>query len=789
MALPAPAAQFSVVDSQGRPVAGAVLEVWDENRQNLVPIAATDASGHLTLPEGARRWWLLDRQVRVDGYALWAPLAPGETRVVLEPARQVRVEVHDSDGAPVTGAVVEITHDTFANQDDSLGLSLPPPSVRDELETGSDGVALFRHAAQRIDSVAVTVRAAGFVHWRREKDVTPWGDQLVRVPVQLVRGGAVTGRILGFEGAPAPSASVRVNGHRTKTDGAGRFRVDGVVGTVGLVARHPEQGVFEGPLPDGPTGVAGEEIELGDVRLHPPLRVRFRLPESAVMAGYIAGPGVERFPGFQLERLVGAGPHELGPFGISVDGWVSLHLWGAPFGQRELARHVRTDAGLLDFGDIPLRSATLISGRVVDVDGRAVSRGIVVVDHVRAAVDADGRFALYAWGPGPFVPVFHAAGQSLPTAIGAPLVFHGDERFDDVVLVVAPPGSIEGTLRFGPGELEEIELAIFPQGVSTLPAGWDYGFGPAWDWVDKGVGRFHLENVPPGDYQLGVLNPPYEPATLSTEPRPVPVRVGSGKVAKVELTMPPYGNLEGNIESATGAAIQLSAAELVPIGPATGERDTDIVFKGTGVLRYPVSRDGTWVLLFRAEGHAQWVSEPMKLRQSEPRSVGTVRLEAGRVVRVTASPKQIVRLYELPYLQHLNLPPITRLALVPKRPQELAFIPNRELALVVSVPGYAPDTRKIPAHGDVDAVIDLQRGAPATIRVVDAERWPARGAEVFVLTEREQLPVAQGKTNPLGVAEFKHLPDKEPLVAFARRGRSMSALQRVEPKTELRLKP
>jgi hypothetical protein len=171
-----------VVDSVGRPVSGATLELTRRSRENLagieihniVPVqeVETDEHGGFDLADVAPgRYRISAATDRQRGWSELFDLDGGEQlrglRISIEPLVSVRVEVRDSAGKPVAGAEVELYLD---GEDEGYGDTNREGFIALRVLPGS-----YRLQASRSGKVDITVQSV---------EVGRTGSQVIRVELE-----------------------------------------------------------------------------------------------------------------------------------------------------------------------------------------------------------------------------------------------------------------------------------------------------------------------------------------------------------------------------------------------------------------------------------------------------------------------------------------------------------------------------------------------------------------------------------------------------------------------------
>lgn len=363
------------------------------------------------------------------------------------------VRVTDPQGTPVEGARARI--DPWAGEELYAALH------------AADTAGVLRFAALAPGTHLVRVSGAGFVPQVVTCDVGSDVEREVRVV--LARGTHVEGVVVDDRGVPVVDASVAATpvdvsggdgaGGGASTDGAGRFRIDGLRAT-----DHELTVVATGHGRGAPVRATAPTAGL---RLTVPraatARLRVLRPPSAAAAAELR---------VSVERLAGGGSSGTRPWG---DGRVTLErlppeptrVVVSAAGFAPLALDVRlAPGGDHDLGDVSLREGLELRGRVTDVDGRGIAAARVRVqlptlfEEAVAATGPDGAFRVPHLPDGDGLARIEADGYlvgrvTLSLREGAPAA----------AFVLARPHRVEGRLRGAPGsELAALSVALHLEG-------------------------------------------------------------------------------------------------------------------------------------------------------------------------------------------------------------------------------------------------------------------------------------------------------------------------------------
>jgi len=241
-----------VIDEKRKPIEGAVLRAhlpFGAGADGIRGIeAVSDATGEFAIELEKRLAPRMDSpvylSVRADGYvsqrfrlSTYRPGLGQSMEITLARAGSVTGRVVTVEGEPVSGALV---------------FAIPPewPGVREEAElgttrTGADGA--FRLLGIPRGKIDLGVRADGFVPALRGPISIVAGRTTEAMELLVREGGSISGAVLTPEGSPVPQAVIRawrnrdyrdfvlfgrggveLSGGRARTDGEGRFEIEGL---------------------------------------------------------------------------------------------------------------------------------------------------------------------------------------------------------------------------------------------------------------------------------------------------------------------------------------------------------------------------------------------------------------------------------------------------------------------------------------------------------------------------------------------------------------------------------
>jgi len=692
----------------------------------------------------------------------------------------------------------------------------PRPLVDSEGRVIRDAVIQVREGGRWID--AGRIDGNGRLHWDREpegayewrvlhptlqalplwREADGGGARVdARVVVVLSRGGTVSGRVLDDRGRGVPGATVTADGQRTESGDDGRYSL--VVGEQGAIIRARKDGVGMGEsgvisarmsMPEAVTVEPGEKRPGVDIRLFPVSRVTGRV----VGLPWPAGVSVEyevRKPGLFRRATVEAaadGSFSTEPFFVPVESEVALRVGGGPFTMVERTVSV-VPGGSVDAGGFRLGVQGAVAGRVLDAAGDPVPGGVVQMANVRARVGEDGAFTLLGVPEGRWSAAFyHWDEPSRAAALGAVVDVAAGGALEGYEIRVEARGVLLGRAFDASGTpLADVQVAVAPVGI---PENVDSRKWGAFRTNDEG--RFSAGKLAAGRYAIAVVR--LGSGILQEFPMdelmtPVEIDVRGGENA-VELRMPAVGMIRARIEGAgPHANVTIHWLEHVP---RKGERRLWLSRRSLGWtavaedFEEPVPESGHAVVSVRREKHATWVSEPMQLHPRESVELGTIRLGAGRTIRLavrnpdgSAPAKVAARVVPHPGPEIYGL----GLAGADYRDGalEIRHAPERGLAVVVSGDRGAAAVVLVPASGSFEQEVRLSAPVSATVRgeaPKDEFLWVLDRAtghlvHVAMLPHRGELTLGHLPPRPLTfvlgnglVREFEPLPGGENVVSF-----------------------
>jgi RNA polymerase sigma factor (sigma-70 family) len=423
-----------VLDSDGRPVRDAVVQVGAGNRQGILatrqgapPLPAgafTDAVGRfhaIGVPQGAQRV-----QAAARGFAPWSGtcdvLAGAATavRIVLQPGVTCRGLVRSEDGAPSPAARVECGEwGDFAWR---------------ATDSAADGTFV-------LDGLAVgecTLRATHGDHGKGSVTLRAGSGEDVACELVLAKGIVLNGRVVDDADAPVRNVMIDIEGAAkggpvtygslATSDEAGRFRVANVPAGHRLTLRATSRDFA--PLVQHDVDAAGGEVEL---------RLQRATGKRAQITGRLVLPNGSAAAGESVTatRLDARMPPEYGR--TAADGTFALDVWPGTWVLRaSTSKHPELRVG----------PEALLAGGSWDVGALQLTRGGTLV--VRGEPPAGARLFVYR-PDGTFV-----AGVASPLPpLRSELLNPGEYR-----LLVRAEGIAAMALPFAIRDGEEAELEV-----------------------------------------------------------------------------------------------------------------------------------------------------------------------------------------------------------------------------------------------------------------------------------------------------------------------------------------
>ncbi|WP_242394542.1 carboxypeptidase-like regulatory domain-containing protein [Anaeromyxobacter oryzisoli] len=450
-------------------------------------------------------------------------------------------------------------------------LPVPPPSSPpDAPASPGDGAAVVRVTAggepQAGASVQLYRAVVGAVPaWRRAGAATAGPDGIAQVPA---RAGAYLAAIRAAGLAPGYAEVLRATGEaesRVEVELAPPAALEGVV--------HDRDGR---PIAARTTLVPAAAARLG-AGLGAPEEETLRVNADGTGRFHAGGlaPGTWAMtieaPGFHALRVEPVAVPRAGPLELTIEPLATLA------------------------GEIFLPGDRAAARAAV----RAVSRAHLAT----ATADAAGRFSI-ALPAGEYALLASAAGEA--GALTAPVTSAPGAAVRGVAVRLGPAATVEGAVVLGDGAPASgagIELVRHDTGGRAASATADAG------------GRFALDGLAPGPYDLRASAPDASPTTVAG------ITLAAGQRAAVRVTLAARGAVEGTVADAAGAP--LSGARVRVLSRGDGLE---------GVLPIEVHSDfeGRYRITGVEAGRAELVAAESSALLGDVRAV---RIEPGRTSR------------------------------------------------------------------------------------------------------------------------------------------------------------
>ena len=380
----------TVVDEQGRPVAGAVVRAVADG--GAADGSKTAADGAFGLALGGRHPYIRGVIAETDGGARiglvrfdevrWLG-AKDPVRIVLKPSRPVRVRVKDAAGLPVAGAAVEAIDLAFQTH----------------TTTGPDGTATLRVPADAKIRWVIGLKAGAGFDYFENYNTTPAADYPpLPADVSLILEGAHTARVNAVDstGQAVPGVEIGLT-HLSKI---GKVSDANVRRSAIARATTDQQGFATfGWLPQGGEGAFHFYIATGgnfttrdqpyyqrgglakltahllrDTRLSGTVRFPDGRPAGGLLIKAEGGPRSGTSINLAARTLADGSYVLDAPSESSYIVTVVDETWAAPSLSNVIVREGRAQSGL----DFVLTKGTLLHGQVSEAPGRRPAGGAVV---------------------------------------------------------------------------------------------------------------------------------------------------------------------------------------------------------------------------------------------------------------------------------------------------------------------------------------------------------------------------------------------------------------------------
>ncbi len=536
-----------VLDPQGRPVAGALVQLMVESESNPfvrgvmnTAQASTDGDGRYRLqglPPGrqsiearheAYRRVVADLEVRTGTNAL---------DLHLETGFEIRGRAVDAFGTPLSG----------------VGVRSFPTGGGDFRETVSDRAGSFVLSGLPEGMFRLSAELEGYTSDERYTQVQLVGASVDGVELVLRQGGAIVGTISGLEFFEL--SQLRVNARRARSNGGdgtvnhqGDYRIDSLApGTWTVVASLDGQGrTVQGDieLPEGAT----------EVRLDLEFTPGFEVTGMVVQGGQpVTDARVNFVPsGEGAEERIGASVSTdyQGRFRLEVSApgtyTASIHHFDSGIQHNE-------DVEVSHGSDLTIELPTnLLAGQVRDASSREPladarvelqSEGERRLPGGRVTTDGEGRFRFEGVAAGDWT--VRASKDGYAPAERRVTLASGD-TVDDVVLDLSATEGLTLDVLLPSGEAaDQVTVAVVDTGNRPSFTG-NYGTGEG--------GRVHVPSAPPGQWDVLVSGNGGATVRISASIPGPPIAIRLPYAGSVEVIVP---ELDG------GSVQQPVKAELV----------------------------------------------------------------------------------------------------------------------------------------------------------------------------------------------------------------------------------
>ena len=519
---PAAAVEGTVVDGEGRPVAGALVvaaEVDDQGGMSrpalflgeprregsdlLLPASTLSGEGGHFRIEGLDP----DQEYKVGAEApAFAPsftpvtgLAPHRVvqgvRVVLEPGSRILGRIVDEEEDPLAGAEVEVRE---AGR--PLWLAESPP-VRVATSDAEGRFALERMPAGSFD---IDVRRAGYVHTTLPGVQVTAGRDLDLPEISMEPGVPLFGRVVDDEGAPVAGAAVY--------------------------------------LLEGPAAVL---MSMGSIS--PMQKPQTR---SGADGGFVVA---DRRRG----ETVGIGAKAEG---FTVGGQRGVKVGEGKGVEIRLTPASRVSGVVLDEEDQPIADAFLMLVKTLVGPGGMVLPGGIGGS---GESDGEGRFVIESVPPGAW-SIKAVAGGFLDATKGKLEVARGQD-LEGLTLHLEKGATLRGTVVGPEGSpVAGVQVALVQQRRSG--GGMDWLSAPGKRGKSDGEGRFLLQSLEPGKRSVKATRAGYPPVT-----RDLTLKEGSNSIL---LTLPAGSSVKGRVADRQGAPIAGARVRLTRVGGGSGSGES-----------------------------------------------------------------------------------------------------------------------------------------------------------------------------------------------------------------------
>lgn len=559
-----------------------------------------DGRFHLVAPEPGTWRLLIEPEasqgqaaapIRVDLVAQFDSISIAP--ITLPRWHTLTVEVLDPDGRRVANALVlaqpknqRLTNQGLTNR--RRGRAAPTPLIsRIAAHTADNGRAAFRVPSS---GVKLWITADGFFLHAEEASAG-------KVDVRLERGPMTTIEVRDPTGARIPDAILRAGSDQialARTDEQGRARVGTVArGAMSYQAETSDGGYGSVQVPATTLGSGSTQQPTADAST-PHVLVTEPAPT-------LSGRVVDIDTGNPISGAFVWSPHRFGDYGSSdPSGRFTLTTWSrdngvdanlrAPGYRIQNLRASLEDIARGEQPTVALIPERVLRGKVVDKDGRAVPDARLIAsteDPMRAQSaswsmansDSVGHFVVENLARETPYQLLVEAGGFAPKRVNIPA--EQGPLVADLEIVLARGAGVSGALV----DRDDLPVSgakvILRPDLSPTAGGQLQRPGDPILGVSDAHGRFLLEGVPPGRYDVSASGRGFAPADFPGIEVPAEEGFDLGT-----LTLLPGAEIEGRVTDSTGAAVSGAAIQAftapnlrrmsgaTPAGdPATSDRD------------------------------------------------------------------------------------------------------------------------------------------------------------------------------------------------------------------------
>lgn len=310
-----------VVDSAGKPVAGAGVEAVGQGYPIFEATTGSDGIATLRTPADARAEAVLALKPGVGvGCAQYGPrdysgadrTVPGRLTLTLDGGKTIRLRAKDRTGAPLPGldfGLYGFNSQVVLDGKITTQRVTPYGSRLCRARTDSHGVATFDWLPESVMPTFIKLLDGPFTDTEVRVDHADFLKGHV-VDIRLLRKGTITGRVVGPDGTPAAGVKLLAEGTGHGRDPARTVTVTAADGTFRMLV--PAEDVYAVAV-DDPARAASTRHDVVVREAGEAAGVDFRLGTGTVIRGVATGPGGLPVAGQRLkliERVRGRAPRD-----------------------------------------------------------------------------------------------------------------------------------------------------------------------------------------------------------------------------------------------------------------------------------------------------------------------------------------------------------------------------------------------------------------------------------------------------------------------------------------------